>query len=322
MNRLIVVAVVLVVAVAGCAHNRTRGLAALASSSHITDMRPVEIAAKALSDRYGTDRVLVVYDIDNTLLAMTTLLGSDQWFDHQFKVAPPNQRIYKSPDCLFKSQGLLYLLRPMRATDASVSEVIAALRQTGVRQWVLTSRSPTDAAATLRELRRQHFRFSQFDHSFELPSDPFPAYDTAERDRLFTPEQISEWELKPTGKPAYLVDGIYFTTGQHKGAMLRLLIERLKLGRRVKGIVFVDDRRRHVLAMESAFQGSNVELFAYEYDAERKAVDAYDASATLQAEAMADWCGLVPLLPALGKALNPDVYDVRNLEQCNAAVCP
>ena len=44
------------------------------------DLVTVTNSALQLADRYGQGQVLVVFDIDNTLLAMEQGLGSDQWY--------------------------------------------------------------------------------------------------------------------------------------------------------------------------------------------------------------------------------------------------
>ncbi len=43
------------------------------------DLADVTADALALADRAGKDHVLMVFDIDNTLLAMEQGLGADQW---------------------------------------------------------------------------------------------------------------------------------------------------------------------------------------------------------------------------------------------------
>jgi hypothetical protein len=68
------------------AHIRSRQSAPPAAllQESIEDMRPVVEIAECLAGVHGgKGQVLVPYDIDNTLLAPTTQLGSDQWFDWQ-----------------------------------------------------------------------------------------------------------------------------------------------------------------------------------------------------------------------------------------------
>src|SRR5688500_15980315 len=68
-----------VVAIAGA-------LPAALHASEITatdDFRAVAAAVAKYAHEFGPDRVLLVLDIDNTLLAMDHDLGSDQWFEWQ-----------------------------------------------------------------------------------------------------------------------------------------------------------------------------------------------------------------------------------------------
>src|SRR5688572_5257239 len=47
------------------------------------DFQNVAAAVTRYADAVGSERVLLVLDIDNTLLAMNQDLGSDQWFEWQ-----------------------------------------------------------------------------------------------------------------------------------------------------------------------------------------------------------------------------------------------
>ena len=332
MNLRRVLLVAIVVMLSGCAAGRVRAPAPPASAALIADMEPVARAAEFLAARHGRDRVIVVYDIDNTLLAMRTLLGSDQWVTWQEHlpeppVQGPPRRIYQAGKaaCLFKVQGLLYLARAMRTTGPSVDTVPRRLRERGFRQWVLTSRSPEYVAPTLRELQRQHLRFSSFGiGNAVVPTTPSPAYDSATLERLFTPDERAKWKLGQARDVA-LVDGVYMTTGQHKGAMLRLLLDRLGIAGRVRGIVFVDDQKRHVDGMVEAFIGSGIELFAYRYTAEDDAAASIERP-DVQRDVAREWCAFKPNVAAARSLLDPDVYNLdvspgAPVEDCLTDIC-
>ena len=61
--------------VGGCAGQRRR--------ARPTISRDVAAAVEQFADQFGPEHVLLVLDIDNTLLAMNNDLGSDQWFEWQ-----------------------------------------------------------------------------------------------------------------------------------------------------------------------------------------------------------------------------------------------
>lgn len=152
-------------ALAGCSTAPTRAPLPEApppSGSDVVDMRPVEQAAKYFAARYGREHVIVVYDIDNTLLAMQSVIGSDQWVSWQLGNDAGSERITRCIDCFYRLQGLIYLAHAMRVTSSTVPEVVGDLRDAGFTEWVVTSRSPDYAPATLRELWRNKPAFFDF----------------------------------------------------------------------------------------------------------------------------------------------------------------
>lgn len=152
------------------------------------------------------------------------------------------------------------------------------------------------------------------------PSGRRDAYDAETLQRLFTADERARWKLG-TASPVLMADGVYFTTGQHKGAMLRLLFDRLKMKDSVRAIVFVDDTPKHVTGMQEAFAGGKVDLRAYRYAAEDKRVHEMD-SATSRATATDEWCGLAPNLEAIDRTFEHDVLDLSKdcvpLDKCFA----
>jgi hypothetical protein len=71
----------------GCASTPTPHELPPSKMVETTDLAEVTDNALELARQVGTDRVLVVFDLDNTLLAMEQGLGSDQWYDWQKETA-------------------------------------------------------------------------------------------------------------------------------------------------------------------------------------------------------------------------------------------
>src|SRR5882724_895334 len=68
------------VALVSCAGS----LSALAGEIRDTsDFKDVAAQVEKYCDQYGPEHVLLVCDLDNTLMAMNHPLGSDQWFEWQ-----------------------------------------------------------------------------------------------------------------------------------------------------------------------------------------------------------------------------------------------
>lgn len=263
------------------------------SQASISDMKPVVGIAEYLAKIHGgKDKVLVLYDIDNTLLASTTPLGSDQWFDWQLNAKKDDsQRICpdKDTDCVINAQEFLYLTRPMRLTDDSVSATVRSLNSLGFTQWVITARGSDVSSVTFREIRRYSLKFSPF----TLDSDAPP--------EVFTPTSVidSNPELKPLSgnltAPTAIVrleSGVYFTSGNHKGTMMRILLAHLKAQSRFTAVLFVDDKERHVEGMREVMGKAGFDVKAYHYTAEQALVERFEKDQETKSKVTRQWCDL------------------------------
>ena len=93
------------------------------------DLAVVADAALQLADRHGRDKVLVVFDIDNTLLAMEQGLGSDQWYYWQKDLEKEDPCSGDLVNNRFSVQGALYFASALRPTQPDVAEqIIAAVK--------------------------------------------------------------------------------------------------------------------------------------------------------------------------------------------------
>lgn len=235
-----------------------------------------------LSDEYGAGNVLVVVDIDNTLMTSGVDLGGDVWYQWQsgkLDIKPSDEQ---KVSCLFEDAiGLLYELGPMRLTDDSLPEKLRSWQDRGNVVFALTSRSPRYRAATERELARLRLDLTRAPLAPEGKPAPL-LRETAER----------EWSY---------MQGIMMTTGMNKGTMLTQLLTRT--GRRFSAIVFVDDTRRHVDDVFAAYQTAGVpEVRIFHFTRiEDERMRAYGRILTdEQAEKMAsDWKRLIDTLNAI-----------------------
>lgn len=246
---------------------------------HVVSFDEIDAAITSLNDKYGAREVLVVLDIDNTILTSTVDLGGDVWYQWQrggLSVQPrPDQKV----DCLFEDAiGLLYELGPMRLTEETLPDRIRSWQDSGNTVFALTSRSPKYRAATERELTRKGIDFTRAPLAPEGVTSPVYR-EMAER----------EWSY---------MQGVMMTTGMNKGTMLKTLL--VRTGRTFSAIVFVDDTRRHIDDVPAAFARSDrMEILVFHFtkvEAERKA--AYgDVLTAQQAEKMdSDWRSLNTVL--------------------------
>ncbi len=195
--------------------------------------------------------VLVVFDIDDTLLASRRFFGGDTWYNWQIgrEVAHENGnkvviKDHNKMSCIFAKLGTLYELGLYHATEPGAAEMVARLQE----QYdviALTSRSPDYRAGTERELQRA---------GFDIARDHLLAKDTAFAYRF--DDGRSE-------RPVTLQNGIVMSTGLNKGRVLTDLLKRTN--REYKAIFFVDDSRSNIVNMHDAWKDSETHMAIFHY---------------------------------------------------------
>ncbi|TWT90432.1 hypothetical protein Mal64_08210 [Pseudobythopirellula maris] len=225
---------------------------------------------------HGADNVLLVVDIDNTMLSMAQDLGSDQWFEWQsylLKHEPDSPELAATDfDGLLEAQGLLFTLGKMRPPQSTQPALIKRVQEQGVRTLVLTSRGDDFRAATIRELVANGYDFPETAVTPATPkAGPYAPYDPkAPMAAGLTQEEFEGFGLGQP-RPVSYADGVLMTAGQHKGAMLLTMLHQLE--KQPEAIVFVDDHGRHVLRVYDALvrRGVEVSTFHYQHEDDRVA---------------------------------------------------
>ena len=249
------------------------------------DLAMVVDTTLQVAGRYGKDQVLVVFDIDNTLLAMEQGLGSDQWYYWQKHLQEENPCSSMLVSDRFKVQGALYFASAMRPTQPDVAQQVTRLQEAGLRVISVTSRGPGYRLVTFRELRRNGISF---------------------RPGALPPEAGFSESFIPDGgaRPARYEDGVFFTAGQHKGSMLKALLD--KTGTPwPKVVVIADDKADNLNAMMETFMGTGTATHAWRYSREDVTVALLDRE-----EATAQWDAIRPALMKIQQILGPDNYDL------------
>jgi hypothetical protein len=213
----------------------------------VIDYKAVDRTIQEKVLQYGAGNVLVVMDIDNTILTGETDLGSDIWYQWQagdLDVKPGPEQIL-TKDCLFNEAiGLLYELGTMALTDSLLPGYIQSWQSTGITLFALTSRSPNYRAATERELARNNIDLSVSDLK------------TIENNELSLNYSLS--------RDLSYDNGIMMTTGMNKGDMLSHILGRS--GRSFKAIIFVDDSRKNIDAVKASYASYNgIDLVLFHY---------------------------------------------------------
>ena len=247
------------------------------------DLGLVADVALQMADRYGNDKVLVVLDLDNTLLAMEQDLGSDQWYYWQAALRDDEPCSPATVNDLLAVQGALFYASAMRPTHPNAAAQVRRMQNAGLQVIVLTSRGPQYRLATFRELRRNGFSF----WSSALP-----------------PQRGYREDFMPEGgeRPVRYEDGVYLTAGQNKGAMLKALLA--KTGQPTPTLIIIaDDKDDNLRDVQTSFSWSGTAVHGWRYTVEDAAVEAFDGAA-----ATAQWDALWPALQQMEGVVGPDNF--------------
>lgn len=248
-----------------------------------------------LARQAGSERVLVVLDIDNTLLAMEQGLGADQWYEWQKELASHDKCNPYNVGDRFAAQGALFFASAMRPTQEDAADQVKAIQAAGVPVIIVTSRGHQYRLQTFRELRRNGYSF------YASAIGPAGGYD-----QPFIPVE--------GGRLSRYEDGVFMTAGQHKGKMLYALLQ--KTGAPLpKVIVIVDDKQRNLDAINETFSALDVSVHAWRYSREDANVAAFDA-----AKVHAEWQSIEAALRQIQEVMGPDNYDLSSA--VTPAECP
>lgn len=247
---------------------------ALTAVTHASEYRETEDfadaveATRAYVDQYGAEATLLVVDIDNTLLTMQGDLGSDQWFEwqeHLLEHEPTSPHLVADDfGELLEAQGLLFKLGKMRPPQENLPTLVREIQGLGVPTLVLTSRGPDFRPATEREIEAAGYDFESTCLPMRgVPEGAFLPYDPENPAAVgLTQDEVRLFQLRKP-REASLANGVFMTSGQHKGAMLLTALHRSD--QKPKAVVFVDDHGRHVHRVYDALNRRGIEATVIHY---------------------------------------------------------
>lgn len=258
------------------------------ASTTTADFEAVCDQVSEFAERHTPELVLLVVDIDNTLLAMNQDLGSDQWFNWQAGLLEeqPNSPDLVAPDFegLLRVQNDLFTLSGMHPPQPELPRLIRDMQRLGVATVILTSRSPNFRDAAERELVANGYDFTSTAPVIDERRGDFMPFDPRLPDAHGLSAEIIRG-VEANLRPVSYAKGVYMTAGQHKGYMLRSLLSRMvpdyasrHEARIFRAIVFVDDHSKHTTRMHDAFEGVNLDLATFRFSREDGNVEAFNAS--------------------------------------------
>jgi len=259
-------------------------------------MKQADAIISSLAEKYGTESTLVVFDVDNTLLTMDQDLGSDAWYRWQsglVKTMPDSPHLVaKDSRGVLEVQHLLFELSDMKPPEQNTPALVASLQERGHPVMVLTSRSPEFRSETLREL-------SDFGYAF--PSAPHcrsplcltrgiisgDGVKRAARQATLTFPRVAEL-VGTTPRAVSYGNGVMMVAGQDKGAMLQLLLAS-SANDSYRAIVFIDDGKRNVEAVDNAFKDDPRDVQTVYYDRLEADATGFQSNPTRQEAADKSW---------------------------------
>ncbi len=211
----------------------------------VTSMQPIAQRIRQQIQRHGVDQLLIVLDIDNTLLASNHQLGSQAWTNWQEELIRESSPLAVTDNFsrLYQIMNTLYTMGHMSPPEPQIPTMLKQLQNAGVKVIALTARGPDMRSATEREMLRNGYDLRQSSIHQGAPGTYLPD--------LPSPRAVS------------FQNGIYMTAGQHKGRMLIDLLK--KTGQRFKSLVFVDDSQKNVDHMDEAFNQYGIDGYSFRY---------------------------------------------------------
>ncbi|HET6564331.1 MAG TPA: DUF2608 domain-containing protein [Xanthomonadales bacterium] len=262
----------------------------LIESSDLLDVRTHSLQ---LAEAVGNGQVLVIYDLDNTLLAMEQDLGSDQWYYWQKELQATDRCDPRVVTDRLAAQGALYFASAMRPTQAEGAQIVRGLQDEGFTSIIITSRGPEFAASSLRELRRNGLDFSR------LPLGDHSAL---------------SFKPTPDSRETHYEAGVYLTAGQDKGEMLMALLEATQTPL-PRAIVMADDKQENLQDVLDALASLPLSVQALRYNREDARVAAFNS-----AQAALQWQQVEPALLQLQAVFGNDNFKLPQPVRPNG--CP
>ena len=206
-------------------------------------------------------RLLVIFDIDNTLLTMPQALGGDAWYNyHADLVKKGEDPDFATMDELFEAQEVLFGIGSMISTQTDIQALFDQIEADDTDIFLLSARGPTLYDATRKQLSR---------NGISLNPPTSCSFLICDLDGEFSGRDVSQllarMELLEPGaraRPIVMRDGVMLVAGQDKGKMLQLLLAALGVNR-YEHVVFIDDNARNTAAVAASDLPMGLSVFHY-----------------------------------------------------------
>jgi hypothetical protein len=282
----------------------TAALPAEAKKRHRATWQPVpaytsvtDLAAPvqaALAAKARGRKVIVVFDIDNTLLTMPQDLGSDTWFNWQ-KAQDGSGDAF---DALLRSNSLFLQASTMTPTQPDSAALVRQLQAAGIPVYALSARGSYLRGSTEAALKANGIDLSRAPECG--PPLCIRRGDLRDREIRYAARWVGLKLPAGTYREITVSDGVMLVSGQDKGVMLNLLLRSLPV--RYNDVYFVDDTFHNIENVQKAAPWITAKVHPYSYERYWPDAEAFMKDAGRQAKSDAEFANIKASLCAAVRA--------------------
>lgn len=223
--------------------------------------KDIDIVVLNKQQKFGVEGLLLILDLDNTLLTTDTDLGGDIWYRWQTSgIDGLKAATDAKPVCLYDAIGMLFELTTMHPVEPAISAYLSRWKTKGLSMIIFTSRGTNYRAATERELKRNGLDITENalrPVGAQKPEFSYPALNQSNS------KDVTNYVNAEYRHVSY-ANGIFMTTGAHRGAMLDQLLD--KMSRNFHAIIAVDDAKANLdVLKESVLARGSLDLALVHY---------------------------------------------------------
>ncbi len=209
-----------------------------------------EVSSIKEMDKYREEGVLFLYDIDNTLVTLDQMLGTDQWFCYRLnQLIAETKNTQEALDKALAEWTSIQYISKIHEVEKGSSEMIKSQQEEGMMCIGFTTRG----------LSLSHCAVSQLN---SIGID-FTTTAPMKHDLLFL-----------TSQSIIFRHGVLFTAGTHKGTALVEFLNQMNFT--PKKIVFINDKHKDLAQVEEGCNTLGIPFIGLRYNYLDKVVAAFD----------------------------------------------
>jgi hypothetical protein len=227
--------------------------------TEIKSVQTVLEQVEELNQRFSSKDILIVFDIDNTVLRTSSVVPSDQWFEWQWdEISKKSEFSITNDHGEFLSHlEELYWKAEFLLTETPLTKKAVNQFKSQNQFFYLTSRNSGMIEVTDQALHKNGIGFAT--NSLKaMKLSKGTAFNQ------IAPKYMLDSYSKSRQKTNIQYhSNVFFTAGLNKGMMLRLML--MDAGINPKAIIFMDDKAKHTANVQKEFSEDTIEVYTYTY---------------------------------------------------------